>query len=142
MRLLMLSVSVLLGIGAFGLSGCGDDQLPKILQVSFPAETSDPLGPYEVAAVVTDNWKIHEVNLLKSTDLSQAFVRQKMEHLGQGHYRASFGELTPGLTVFLIVEAKDSHGNRVRFPDQGSDSIDCLMRGELCWYEFRITQSD
>jgi hypothetical protein len=127
---------------AFVGTGCGDDESPRILSVVFPEDTTDPIGPYLVEAVVSDNRAVHEVNLLLAADLAQAFDRLKMEDSGEGHYQTSFGELAPGQTVYLIVEARDREGNRSRYPDAESQGSDCVLSGELCWHRFRVLDTD
>lgn len=135
-RLLLCLAGVILALGA---GACGDEDAPRILSVSFPPDTSDPLGPFWVEAVVDDDRGVHDVVLLVATDVDTPYTRLQMDEKGEGHWEVSFGELAPDTTLYLIVEAIDAGGNRAQYPDPAmQQETGCVVAGELCWHRFQV----
>ena len=124
-------------------AACGDDSPPRILETSLPAAVTDGAGPFVVSAVVTDNRKVKEVNLLTTSDLSQASYQQKMREVAEEYYQISIGPFPPGSRLYLIVEAADADGNRAWHPHPDlSAETGCMLSTDQdqCWHEFSVQE--
>ena len=119
---------------------CGGDP-PTILTASLPGEVSDGTGPFVITAVVTDDRGVRDVNLLMTSDLSQAYDRHRMREYGEAAYQTSIGPYAPGSVRYLIVEAVDADGNRSWYPDLAmSADVDCVVSQDLCWHVFSVLE--
>jgi hypothetical protein len=123
------------------IAACGDDSPPRILETSLPAAVTDGTGPFIITAVVTDNRVVAEVNLVTTSDLSQASNQQKMREVAEEYYQISIGPFPPGSRRYLIVEAADADGNRAWYPHPDlSAETGCVVSNDQCWHEFSVLE--
>jgi hypothetical protein len=122
-------------------AACGDDSPPRILEASLPAAVTDGTGPVVITAVVTDNHKVSEVNLLTTPDLKQAYDQQHMPEVAEEYYQISIGPFPRWSRVYLIVEAADTDGNRAWYPHPDlSAETGCVVSNDQCWHELSVLE--
>ncbi|RMG13225.1 MAG: hypothetical protein D6729_15275 [Deltaproteobacteria bacterium] len=114
---LAAALAILVGLA---LGACAGVEAPFV-EVTPLSDTRDPLGPYTVRAVATDDREIASVRLYHRSDAVADAAVVTLEATGEGIYEGTLPGYPPGTLVHYFVEAIDTDGNAAYDPPTARD---------------------